>query len=86
MKRIDTVAQLKQEAAYDENKPTAAFFILLKGGVHSTKHIVYFPDRDRFDVFHTIDERWEEDLTTTELEENTPIGQAMERGVFFVEG
>lgn len=86
MKRIDTVAELKQEATYNELQPTATFFILLKGGVRSYKHIIYFPDTGRFDVYHTIDERWEEGLTEEELVEKTQLVQAMVRGVFFREG
>ncbi|MFN8290248.1 MAG: hypothetical protein U0U70_08330 [Chitinophagaceae bacterium] len=84
MKRIDSVAQLKQEAAYDDKKPTAEFFILLKGGMRSSKHIVYFPNTGTFDVFNSIDDSWEEDITEEQLENDTHIVLAIKRGAFFM--
>lgn len=83
MKRIETVAQLKQEAAYDDKKPTAGFFILLKGGIRSSKYILYFPETNTFDVFNTIDDSWKENLTEEQLVNNTHIVMAMERGAFY---
>ncbi len=83
MKRIDSLEQLKQEAAYDEGKDTAAFFILLKGGARSSKRITYFPDTNTFDVFNEIDDSWEEDLTETQLQSDTHIVLAIDRGAFY---
>lgn len=84
MKKIESVAQLKQAAAYNDQQPTAEFFILLKGGARSSKHIVYFPDTGTFDVFHAIDESWEENISEAELENGSHIVLAIRRGAFFM--
>jgi len=83
MKRIDSVNQLKLEAAYSETAAAAEFFILLKGGFRSSKYISYFPDTNSFDVYHSIHDSWEEDLTEERLSSNTHIVLAIERGAFF---
>lgn len=83
MKQIESLEQLKQDAAYNEDKPTAEFFITLKGGARSSKRIIYFPDTNRFDVFNEIDDSWQEDLTDTQLQTDTHILLAIERGAFF---
>ncbi len=83
MKRIDSVNQLKMEAAYSETASAAEFFILLKGGFRSSKYINYFPETNSFDVFNSIDDSWVEDLTEEALTQHTPIVLAIERGAFF---
>lgn len=83
MKRIDSIDQLKLEAAYDDGKNTAEFFILLKGSARSSKRISYFPDTNLFDVFNEIDDSWQEELTEDKLRGETNIVLAMERGAFF---
>lgn len=80
MKRIETVAQLKQEAAYNDTKPAAKFFIPLKGGGRIRIHIVYYPDTGTFDIFHAADNCREENITEEQLENDTPVVQAIHSG------
>lgn len=56
---------------------------MLKGGARSSKRIIYFPDTNRFDVFNEIDDSWQENLTDIQLQTDTHILLAIERGAFF---
>lgn len=83
MKKIESLEALKQAATYDEQKPTAEFFILLKGGFRSTKRIIYFPETSTFDVYSAITDSWEENISETALLADTPVFNAIQRGDFY---
>ena len=72
MKKITSLEELKKEAAYDD-KSVAEFFILLNGGLRSSKRITYFPDSDTYDVLNEIDDSYQEDLTEEQLRNETYI-------------
>jgi len=74
--RIKTIAQLKELA---ENGLDC--FILLNGGLRSSKHIRYYPDDDNFYVLNLIDDS-EQELTEAQIldSEYTNIAEAMEKG------
>jgi hypothetical protein len=83
MKTIHSVDQLKKEAISREDTGVAGFFILLSGGIISAKRIIYYPDTDQFDIYNKIDDSFQDNLTEEELDSNTNIVQAIERGAFF---
>lgn len=83
MKQINSIEELKKEAAYDDRKGMAEFFIMLNFGLRSSKRITFFPETNTFDIHNEIDDSFEEDLTEEQLINETHIGIAMERGAFF---
>jgi len=76
-RRIKTIAQLK-ELAKDGGLEC---FILLNGGLRSSKHIRYYPDDNSFYVLNYIDDS-EQELTEAQILDSsyTNIGEAMEKG------
>ena len=62
-RRIRTIDQLK-ELAKDENGLDC--FILLNGGLRSSKHIRYYPNDNSFCVFNLIDDS-EQELTEAQI-------------------
>lgn len=78
-KRIASIEQLKELA-----KNGADCFILLRGCLRSSKHIWYYPEENRFDVFNDIDDS-EEELTESQILDGayTHIGEAMMNGTLF---
>jgi hypothetical protein len=83
MKKIQSIAALKQESLYNDSTGLAEFFILLCGGIRSSKRIVYYPETNRFDVHNDINNIFQKDLTEEELSRLTNIVPAMERGAFY---
>ena len=77
-KRIRTIEQLKELAA-DESGLDC--YILLNGGLRSSKHIRYYPDDNSFFVFNLIDDS-EQELTEVQILDSgySNIGEAMEKG------
>ena len=77
-KRIRTIEQLKELAA-DENGLDC--FILLNGGLRSSKHIRYYPDDNSFYVLNLIDDS-EQELTEAQILDGaySNIGEAMKKG------
>ena len=77
-KRIRTIKQLK-ELAIGESGLNC--FILLNGGLRSSKHIRYYPDDNSFYVLNLIDDS-EQELTEARIldSEYSNIGKAMEKG------
>jgi hypothetical protein len=75
-KRIRTIEQLKELA-----KNGLDCFILLNGGLRSSKHIRYYPDDNSFYVLNLIDDS-EQELTEPQILDSayTNIGEAMEKG------
>ena len=82
MKKITSLEELKKEAAYDD-KSVAEFFILLNGGLRSSKRITYFPDSDTYDVLNEIDDSYQEDLKEEQLRNETHILYAIENGALY---
>jgi len=76
-RRIRNIKQLK-ELAKDENGLDC--FILLNGGLRSSKHIRYYPDDNSFYVLNLIDGS-EQELTESQILDSsyTNIGEAMEK-------
>jgi hypothetical protein len=83
VKRITTLEELQKEALYNERKGMTEFFIMLNGGMRSSKGIIYFPDTDTYDIRNDIDDSYEEDLTEEQLRNETHIVLAIENGAFF---
>ena len=82
-RRIRTIEQLK-ELAKDENGLDC--FILLNGGLRSSKHIRYYPDDNSFFVLNLIDDS-EQDLTESQILDcaYTNIGEAMRKGALIMD-
>ena len=82
MKQITSLEELKKEAAYND-RSVAEFFIMLNGGLRSSKRVTFFPDTDTYDVLNEIDDSYQEDLTEEQLRNETHIVYAIENGAFF---
>ena len=82
-RRIRTIEQLK-ELAKAENGLDC--FILLNGGLRSSKHIRYYPDENRFYVLNLIDDS-EQELTEKQIMDKgyTNIGAAMQKGALIMD-
>ena len=80
-RRIRTIGQLKELA-----KKGLECFILLNGGLRSSKYISYNPDGNKFYVFNYIDDS-EQELTESQLldSEYSNIGEAMEKGALIID-
>ena len=80
-RRIRTIEQLKELA-----KNGLDCFILLNGGLRSSKHIRYYPDDNSFYVFNLIDDT-EQELTESQILDKayTNIGEAMEKGALIMD-
>ena len=80
-KRIRTIEQLKELA-----KDGLECFILLNGGLRSSKHIRYYPDDNSFYVLNLIDDS-EQELTEAQMLDSdyTNIGEAMEKGALIMD-
>lgn len=79
-KQVLSVAQLK-ELCRDEQRE---FFILLNGGIRSSKSILYNTDDRMFEILNNIDDT-EQILSESELldEDETNIGKAILAGSFY---
>ncbi|MFC1675529.1 hypothetical protein ACFL3G_00525 [Planctomycetota bacterium] len=80
-RRIKTIAQLKKLA---ENGLDC--FIMLNGGLRSSKHIRYYPDDKSFYVLNLIDDS-EQELTEAQILDSsyTNIGEAMRKGALIMD-
>ena len=80
-RRIKTIEQLKELA-----KNGLECFILLNGGLRSSKYIRYHPDDNSFYVLHYIDGS-EQELTESQLldGEYTNIDKAMKKGALIMD-
>ncbi len=76
--KITTIEQLKGLAKEYQGLDC---YILLNGGLKSSKHIRFFPDSNSFYVHNLIDSS-EQELTEAEITDSglTNIGEAMKRG------
>jgi hypothetical protein len=83
MTQVTSLEHLK-ELAKSERGEMQDFFISLAGGIaRSSKRIYYDPDANTFDVFHEIDDTWEDDLTEEQLASHTNIVSAIEVGALY---
>lgn len=82
-KRIRTIEQLKELA---KNENGLDCFILLNGGLRSSKHIRYYPDDNSFYVLNLIDDS-EQELTEAHILDSsyTNIGEAMRKGALIMD-
>jgi len=80
-RRIKTIEQLKELA-----KNGMDCFILLNGGLRSSKHIRYYPDDNSFYVLNLIDDS-EQELTEAQILDRsyTNIGEAMRKGALIMD-
>jgi hypothetical protein len=80
MKKITTLEELKAES-----KDGGDFFIMLNGGLRSSKHVWYDEEAKQFEVINEIDGT-EQCLSEQEImnpkSEETNIGQAISKGAF----
>jgi len=74
--------KLKKEALYNE-KEIAEFFILLNGGLRSSKRITYYSDTNTFDVHNEINDSFQDDLSIEQLENETHVVLAINNGAVF---
>ena len=82
-KRIRTIEQLK-ELAKDKNGLDC--FILLNGGLRSSKHIRHWPDDNSFFMLNLIDDS-EQELTESQILDSaySNIGEAMKKGALIMD-
>ena len=82
-KRIRTIEQLKELA---KRKNGLDCFILLNGGLRSSKHIRYYPDDNSFYVFNLIDDS-EQELTESQMLDSaySNIGEAIKKGALIMD-
>ena len=82
-KRIKTIEQLK-ELARDETGLDC--FILLNGGLRSSKHIRYYTDDNSFFVLNLIDSS-EQELTENQILDSaySNIGEAIKKGCLIMD-
>jgi len=82
-KRIRNIEQLKKQA---KNENGLDCFILLNGGLRSSKHIRYYPDDNSFYVLNLIDDS-EQELTESQIIDKvyTNIGEAMRKGALIMD-
>ena len=80
-RRIRTIEQLKELA-----KKGLDCFILLNGGLRSSKHIRYYSDDNSFYVLNLIDDS-EQELTESQIldSEYTNIAEAMKKGALIMD-
>lgn len=80
-KRIRNIKQLKELA-----KDGLECFILLNGGLRSSKYISYHPEDNSFYVLNYIDDS-EQELTESQIldSEYTNIGEAMQKGALIMD-
>jgi len=80
-RRIKTIAQLKKLAGNGLD-----CFIMLNGGLRSSKHIRYYPDDKSFYVLNLIDDS-EQELTEAQILDSsyTNIGEAMRKGALIMD-
>ena len=80
-KRIRNIKQLKELA-----KDGLECFILLNGGLRSSKHIRYYPDENSFYVLNLIDDS-EQELTESQILDSayTNIGEAIKKGALIMD-
>ncbi len=81
--RIKTIEQLKELA---QREGGLDCFILLNGGLRSSKYIEYHPDDNSFYVLNFIDSS-EHELTESQILDSTytNIGEAMKKGDLIME-
>ncbi len=77
-KRIRTIEHLKELARGESGLDC---YILLNGGLRSSKHIRYYPDDNSFYVLNLIDDS-EQELTEVQILDGdySNIGEAMKKG------
>jgi hypothetical protein len=82
-RRIKTIEQLKELA---KNENGLDCFILLNGGLRSSKHIRYYTDDNSFFVLNLIDDS-EQELTKSQIIDSayTNIGEAMRKGALIMD-
>jgi len=80
-RRIRTIEQLKELT-----KDGLDCFILLNGGLRSSKHIRYYPDDNSFYVLNLIDSS-EQELTEGQILDSayTNVGEAMKKGCLIMD-
>ena len=80
-RRIKKIEQLKDWA-----KNGLDCFILLNGGLRSSKHIRFHPDDNSFYVLNLIDDS-EQKLTEAQILDSayTNIGEAMKKGALIID-
>jgi len=80
-KRIKNIEQLKELA-----KNGLDCFILLNGGLRSSKHIRFHPEDNSFYVLNLIDDS-EQELTESQILDSayTNIGEAMKKGALIID-
>ena len=82
-RRIKTIEQLKELA---KGKNGLDCFILLNGGLRSSKHIRFYPDDNSFYVLNLIDDS-EQNLTESQILDKayTNIGEAMKKDALIMD-
>lgn len=79
MIQIKSIEELQAAAL---NQP-AEGFISLNGGLRSSKTIQYMPVQDKFWILNEIDDT-EQELTSDELSTESNIGEAIQKGAFYL--
>ena len=81
MMKVESVEHLKQLASGEDGE---GFFILLNGGLKSSKRICWDEESKSWCITNFIDDS-HIDINENELAEQTNIVKAIEKGAFYVE-
>lgn len=78
--KIGSLSELMRKASRTNTDNAFECFIMLNGGLRSSKTLRYFPETDTWDICNEIDDSYEEDVSTEYLLRETHIGIALDRG------
>lgn len=79
-KKIKDLKELKELALTDSG---VEVFIVLNGGLRSSKRLWYHEHDDTWDVYHEIDDSSQDGLSTKDLDKDTMIIEALNGGALY---
>ncbi|HEY5405799.1 MAG TPA: hypothetical protein VIJ92_01880 [Ginsengibacter sp.] len=82
MKPITSIEDFKKEAS-NKNGDYSDFFITLNFNLRSSKRILYDEESETFSVINEIDDSYQDDLSETQLADETLIVEAINKGALF---
>ncbi len=78
-KPVTSIEHLKE---LSKNK-TLECFIILNGGLRTSKSIDFDPGCDSFDIYNYVDGTWQEELTEAELFTYSNVGETIKKQALF---
>ncbi|HET6992287.1 MAG TPA: hypothetical protein VFJ43_13220 [Bacteroidia bacterium] len=83
MEKVTSLDHLKKLTTSRDGTRVDLFILLGRGFARSSKQISYDPEYKVFSVVNEIDFSFQDDLTDEDLESQTHIVEAIEKGVFY---